>query len=203
MTPGLVTVAVILGLAALGFFRGVKAEGLSLAGLLGAATVLNHDGMDERLIGFVNKIPTVLEVLLAPDGSVSAAPLEAPAGAPIDTPDDRLVFALILFLVGAAVSYGAGSVFGGPPSLVMERLSGVVLGGANGFAMATALLNFSSQYSALHPDAQPFAIEVPATIAPTLPESNFLLPYVPLVFITSVALMSVMAFSAFMRGRQR
>lgn len=189
------SLVVMLFLGLVGLMRGVRAEGVTLAGILAAAVVFGTEALRQRLVTFINKLPRVVELLLAPDGAV--VPLgSSPGGGLIYGADERLVFYLGLFLLATALFYIAGSVFGGAAGSRMERLAGFVLGGISGYAVALTLMNFGQEYLSRHPEVAALSIKMPALFAPTLPTTNLLLGYAPLVFLGGLFLMVALLIAA-------
>lgn len=190
----------VLFLAGVGFLRGVRAEGITLAGILAAAVVFGTDPMRQRILGVVNKMPRVIDMLLAPEGTAVA--MGTGNSGLIRSPDQKLLFYLALFLVSLGVFYVAGSVFGGRPERRLERMLGWLTGGLSGFVISLTLIVFSQDYLSRHPNLEPISFRLPTLFTPTLPRSSSLMQYAPLVFMAALFMTAFMVLTSFLRPKR-
>lgn len=195
LDAGSLGLLLILVTAGFGLMRGVKAEGITLAGVLGSAAVLGNEALRERLLLIVDRLPRIVRLLISADEPPPAAPLFADA-------DQRLFFYIALFLAAVVLFYLAGSTLGGRAVSRVEALSGALLGAFGGYAIALTLINFAHDYIARHPNPAPMRLELPLTLAPQAATTNPLAPYAPLVFIAGFCFVAGLAVIAIAKARQ-
>ena len=194
------TLLLILALAIVGFKRGVRAEGITLAGVLATAVVFTNEPLRERIVGMINKMPRAVDLLLGPEDTALA--LGVKGSRLLATADQKLIFYIVFFIAGLVLFYIAGSVLGGPASSGIERLSGGILGGLSGFVSSLAMTNFSQSYLALHPNMGQLRLDLPSFLTPSLPSTNVLAQYTPLVFLGAFFLIGALAFTSIIRTRR-
>lgn len=189
----------VIGLGLLGFRRGVRSEGMTLAGVMAATAIFTQDAMRLRLVAMINRFPRVLDMLLAPEEGTSAWNMGALR--PLDTADDRLIFYSVFYLAVIGVFYWVGSSFGGLPLVRTHRFLGGVMGAVNGFLVSYATLGFGQDYLRRHPSLEPITITLPGPgLAPSI-SGGALGQYLPLVFL--VALFFVIIFTLTSAGRSK
>ena len=190
----------ILALAIVGFKRGVRAEGITLAGALATAVVFTNDPLRGHIVGIVNKIPRVVDMLLGPEDTALA--LGAKGGKLLATPDQQLVFYIVFFIAGLILFYIAGSVLGGMADSGIARVGGVIMGAASGFVTALAMTSFAQNYLSRHPNMGQFRLDLPSLLSPKLPATNTLAQYTPLVFLAVFFIIAVLAFTSIIRAKR-
>lgn len=187
----------MLFLAGIGVARGIKAEGITLAGIMAAAILFSNDALRERLVALVNKFPRILAILLDSEGGAATGSQRL-----LSQPDQKLFFYVVFFLAAVAVFYLAGSFLGGRAASRTERLAGAILGGLNGFVLSLASINFGQDYLSRHPEPDAFRLELPLLLSPQLPASNPLTPYAPLVFLATFFFIAGLTLVAITRSRR-
>ncbi|MBI2303661.1 MAG: hypothetical protein HYU86_02810 [Chloroflexi bacterium] len=197
LDAGFMGLLIVFALGVLGFSRGVRAEGVTLAGVLGSAVVFTSEAMREGIIAAINRVPPALEVLIGREGSVAAAG----AGRLLKAPDDKLLFAVAFFLVGVILFYFAGSILGGGAVDLVHRLGGGILGALNGFVVGTTMSGFLRTYFSLHPNLPPVRLQPPAFLSPTTPESSNLLVHAPWVFVVAFLAIGILVAVSLRVGR--
>ncbi|MBI4300837.1 MAG: hypothetical protein HY677_06845 [Chloroflexi bacterium] len=190
----------MLLLGALGFLRGGRAEGISLAGVIGTATVLTQSGLRDRVVSLVNKGPKLVDVLLRPDES-SAAGAASQARQLLATADQKLLFYVGFFVLGVIVFYLAGSAMGGSAIGMVQRLAGGIMGAISGYVIGLSLTNFSQDYLSRHPASGQMKLQLPSVFSPELPHTNSLSQYAPLIFVMGLFVIALLAAFSFFRGR--
>lgn len=180
----------------LGFMRGTKAEGLTLAGVMASAIVFTTGPMRERLVTIVNKIPKVIDLFLSSDGVAGAV-----RGPVIRTQDQQLLFYLVIFILSLLVFYLAGNAFGGKPASKIERTVGFILGGLSGFVIGLTMVTFSQNYLGLHPEFTPPKVNLPAVQLPMLPSGSSLFQFAPVIFMAAVFAVAVLTFASLKKAK--
>jgi hypothetical protein len=196
----LVLITVML-MSLVGFWRGVRAEGLTLAGILAATVIFTTESMRLKLVTIINRLPRVVELLVAPEDNPSAWGLGTLHL--IGKPDDRLVFYALSYLITVGVFYWAGSVFGGLPLTRAHRLLGAIMGGINGFLLSFAMVSFGQDYLSRHPSPEPVTITLPGLGMPQGLSSSALGQYVPLVFLLTFFLIIILTLTSMGRAKNQ
>lgn len=194
---------VLMALAgALGLARGARAEGITLGGLMITAIMITNEGMAGRVIGLANnalgKAGRILDLLFGA-GEALSSPAEPRF---IATDDQRLIFSFALFLVLAILFYLTGSALGGTPAAASQRLVGGILGVVAGLVVSLTLINFNQNYISRHGDLGEIAINIPLVISPRPPEANPFAPYLPLVLLSALIIITGLAFIFLARSRK-
>lgn len=179
----LLVVALVVGLASLGWRRGPRAEAVTLGAVGMAALLLGTTGTRERIIEATNQVARLF-------GSSPAS-----AGTLLRTGEAKLVLTgglLALALVGA---HFAGSWLGRGvgPDRALQRLMGSILGGLSGFAAGLAFVGTSEAYlgrgaSALRLALPTLQVRVPAEEHPWAQNA-------PLVFLGAFFLLALLAWA--------
>lgn len=192
-------VLLVMAFGILGFWRGVRTESITLAGVMAATGIFTQDPMRMRLVSMINRFPRVLDLLLASDEGTSA--LNIGALRPLSSADDRLVFYVVFYLAVVAVFYWVGSNFGGLPMIRAHRFLGGVMGAISGFLVSYATITFGQDYLLRHPSPEPITITLPGPgLAPGV-SGGSLAQYLPLVFL--IALFFVIIFTLTSAGRAK
>lgn len=192
-------VLLVVAMALLGFWRGVRSEGITLAGVMAATAIFTQDPMRLRLVAMINRFPRVMDMLLASEEGTSAWNLGALR--PLSTADDRLLFYTVFYLATVAVFYWVGSAFGGLPLIRAHRFLGGVMGAINGFLVSYATVTFGQDYLRRHPSPEPITITLPGPGLAPGASPGALAQYLPLVFL--VALFFVIIFTLTSSGRAK
>lgn len=194
---GALSVLLILFLAGIGVARGMKAEGITLAGVVAAATFFSNDALREQTVAQVNKLPRILAILLGLEGGIASGAQQF-----LSQPDHKLFFCGAFFLTVVVVFYLAGSSLGDGGGSRMERLAGGVLGGLGGFVISLTLANFGQNYLSRHPGSDALRLELPVLLSPQIPASSPLISYAPMVLLAASFFVAGLALAAITRSRQ-
>ena len=195
------SLGLIILLGCLGFVRGVRAEGITLAGVIAASVVLSTDPLREKIVGIVNKLPRIVNMLLGAEDT--AAAMSGHKSLLLSSPDQKLVFYAIFFIAGVALFYIAGSAWGGGAISKIQRLAGLVMGALGGYVISISLTGFSQDYVSRHPDFGQTEIRLPSIITPTMPQGNALSQYMPLVFLMAFFLVAFLALASVLKARRQ
>lgn len=182
MNLTMLALGLIGGLAVLGLLRGVRAEGLTLAGILAASMVFANQAGRAAIGDFLNRVPESVQTLVAPQAG--------PAPVILQGPDHQLMMGLVFFLAAVAFFYWVGFRFGGWSGGGLERLLGGVLGGLTGFVIASTLFGFSQDYLSRNANVQP--LSVAGITAPALPATNTLASYAPAAFAAAIGIVALL-----------
>lgn len=192
-------VLMVMGLGLVGFGRGVRAEGISLAGVMASTAIFTQDPMRLSLVAMINRFPRVLDLLLASDDGTSAWGLGSLQ--PLSNADDRLLFYTIFYMGTVVLFYWVGFTFGGAPLMRAHRFLGGVMGAINGFLVAYATVNFGQDYIRRHPIPEPITITLPQPGSAAGISGGSLAQYLPLIFL--VTLVFVVIFTLTSAGRAK
>lgn len=193
---GLLSWALAFGLALLGWMRGARAEGITLAGVMASGVVLANDSMRGRLTSLANKLPRLLELMLAPEGSAVSLSTDR---APLRGPDERLLFSVVAFLLAVAVFYYGGVVLGGGALGRIDRIAGLIMGGITGLVINVTLLQFAQDFLTRHPSLPEMRMDLPAAVMPSLPPTGVILQYSPLIFVAALGAMACLVVFSLVR----
>ncbi|MDP2661028.1 MAG: hypothetical protein Q8R28_09905 [Dehalococcoidia bacterium] len=192
-------VLMVIALGLVGFWRGVRAEGITLAGVMAATAIFTQDPMRLRLVSMINRFPRVLDMLLTSEDGTSAWSIGQLQ--PLGAADDRLMFYAVFYLAVVAVFYWVGFVYGGVPLMRSHRFLGGILGAINGFLASYATVIFGQDYLRRHPSPEPITITLPGPgLSPGI-SGGSLAQYLPLVFLA--ALFFIIIFTVTSTGRAK
>ena len=187
---------------ALGLARGVRAEGITLAGLLATAAMITSEATAARLASLANnvvaKAARILDLFFGSDDAIPS-PGELRF---IATDDQRLIFSFILFVLLAAIFYLVGSALGGNPVAAGQRLVGGILGVVSGLVVSLTFINLNQSWVGRHGDLGEIAINIPLVISPRPPEANPFAPYLPLVLLSALIIIVALALIFLARSRK-
>lgn len=192
-------VLLVVALGVVGYWRGVRSEGITLAGVMAATAIFTQDAMRLRLVAMINRFPRVIDMLLASEDGTSAWGVGSLQ--PLGSADDRLIFYAIFYLGVVALFYWVGIVYGGLPLAKSHRFVGGVLGALNGFLISYGTIGFGQEYLLRHPSPDPVTITLPGPgLAPGI-SGGSLAQYLPLLFL--VALFFVIIFTVTSAGKAK
>lgn len=192
-------VLLVMAFGLFGFWRGMRSEAITLAGVMAATGIFTQDPMRLRLVSMINRFPRVLDMLLASDEGTSAWNIGALQ--PLNTADDRLWFYIIFYLAVVAVFYWVGTSFGGIPLIRAHRFLGGVMGAVNGFLISYATVTFGQDYLRRHPNPEPITITLPGPGLAPGASGGSLAQYLPLIFL--VTLFFVIIFTLTSAGKAK
>lgn len=193
---GLLSWALLLGLAFLGWMRGARAEGITLAGVMASGVVLANDSMRTRLTSLANKLPRLFELMVAPEGGAVSLAADR---APLRGPDERLLFSAVGFILAVAVFYYGGMVLGGGGLGRIDRIAGMIMGGVTGLVINVTLLQFAQDFLSRHPTLPELRMDLPSVLTPSLPPTAAILQYSPLVFLAALGAMACLVVFSLVR----
>ncbi|MFH1486427.1 MAG: hypothetical protein ABIH46_10175 [Chloroflexota bacterium] len=175
------TVVMVVALGSFGYWWGVRAEGITLAGILGFTAVLATDGVSRQI-------------------GVFAA--SGPLGIILDSPDRQAILGLIVFIMAAAAMYFAGATLGGRPSSSAQRIAGVVMGSLSGFISSIALTQIGLGFSRQHPDLGQIRIGFPSLPSLDVVGGSSFPALAPWVFLGALSIVILLAFASLVGARR-
>ncbi len=193
---GLLGWALVFGLAFLGWVRGARSEGITLAGVMASGVVLANDSMRARLTSLANKLPRLFELMVAPEGGAVSLAADR---APLRGPDERLIFSAVAFVLAVAVFYYGGMILGGRGLGRIDRIAGMIMGTATGLVINVTLLQFAQDFLTRHPALPEVRMELPTVLAPSVPSTAVILQYSPLVFVAALGAMACLVVFSLVR----
>ena len=192
-----VLMVLLLGLA--GFWRGVRSEGITLAGVMAATIIFTQDPMRLSLVAMINRFPGVIDMLVASEDGTSA--WDVGKFQPLSTADDRLAFYAVFFLAAVAIFYWVGFVYGGGPSIRAHRFLGGIMGAVNGFLVSYGTITFGQDYVRRHPSPEPVTITLPGPGLSPAVSGGSLTQYLPLVFLAALFFIIILTVTSARRAK--
>ena len=135
-------VAVAAGL--FGLWRGVRAEAITLCGVVAGAQLFGPDTHVEQVLSVVGRFPAVVRALIDRKGFLAVSTVK-------DGPElgegQQLILSIIFFAGIVVISYLLGSYLGGPALSRLHSGFGLIMGIASGALTSRTLVEDVGAYS--------------------------------------------------------
>lgn len=175
-----VTIVLAVALGSVGYSRGVRAEGITLAGITGFTIVFTAEAISRQAQEMVSRSPV--------------APILGGA-------DQQVFLSDVLFLVAVGLMYAAGASLGGKPLSSLQRITGAILGALNGFVVSFGLASLSQGFFSRHKEFGQVSLPLPKLPSPGIAGISFP-SYSLYVLAGALSLVAFIALASLVKARR-